>query len=116
MKSSIMKLVGNKIRHYRLQQKMTQEQLAEAIDTSGTYIGRLERGEQNMQLLTLEKIASALHIDVSALFNIQEAQTSEQFFDAKNNQVLWNIILLLEKRSKSDQQRAYRVLKEMFTP
>ncbi|WP_068612509.1 helix-turn-helix domain-containing protein [Paenibacillus tuaregi] len=104
------KALGDKIRHYRLKQNLTQEQLAEAIDTSGTYIGRLERGEQNVQLLTLERIAAALDVSIYAFF------TGDQFEQLKDYEAIWDCVLLLKNQSVADQQRAFRVLKEMFTP
>ncbi|RRJ66845.1 XRE family transcriptional regulator [Paenibacillus oralis] len=41
---------------------LTQEQLAEALDTYGSFIGRLERDEQNVQFATLQKIADTLYM------------------------------------------------------
>ncbi|MHB0861900.1 helix-turn-helix domain-containing protein [Paenibacillus sp. SEL3] len=49
------KLLGTKIRQFRKLRGITQEQLAEASDSTGSYIGKLERGEVNVQIKTLEK-------------------------------------------------------------
>lgn len=43
---NIMQHIGAKIRLYRLAKHLTQEQLADCIGSTGTYIGRLERGEK----------------------------------------------------------------------
>lgn len=102
------KQVGDRIRHYRNLKGLTQEQLAELVDTYGTYIGRLERGEQNVQLETLEKIADALQISVYALFN------HSQFQHLKNQEWIWQVIHLLEEQPIHEQERAFRVLSEMF--
>ncbi|MDO3682015.1 helix-turn-helix domain-containing protein [Paenibacillus ehimensis] len=106
---SLAKMIGEQIRHYRNLRGLTQEQLAEILESHGTYIGRLERGEQNVQLATLEKIAEALHISVFAFFN------HDQFEHLKNQEWIWRTVLLLQEKAEIDQQRAYRVLKEMFT-
>lgn len=103
------KFVGERIRHYRNLRGLTQEQLAEALETQGTYIGRVERGEQNLQLQTLEKIADALHIDVYALF-----EQSDSFEHLKQEQAIWRTVMLLQEQSLQDQERAFRVLQEMF--
>lgn len=100
--------VGEQIRHYRSLKGWTQEQLAAALDTQGTYIGRVERGEQNVQLNTLEKIADALHISVYAFF------AQPPFDQLKNEDWIWQVVMLLKQQDNQEQQRAYRVLKEIF--
>jgi transcriptional regulator with XRE-family HTH domain len=87
---------------------LSQEELAEAIQSKGSYIGRLERGEQNVQLQTLVKISEALHISVFALFD------SNPFGHLHNKEWIWRVVHLLQEQSLVDQERAYRVLKEMF--
>ncbi|MBP2111642.1 helix-turn-helix domain-containing protein [Paenibacillus silagei] len=104
----VAKQVGDQVRHYRNLKGLTQEQLAELVDTYGTYIGRLERGEQNVQLETLEKIADALQISVYALFN------HSQFDHLNNQEWIWRVVHLLQEQSTDEQEKAYRVLSEMF--
>ena len=38
--------IGQRIRNYRLQQKLSQEELAEKCGMHPTYIGQVERGEK----------------------------------------------------------------------
>ncbi len=104
----ILKTVGEHIRHYRTLRGWTQEQLAEALDSQGTYIGRVERGEQNVQLSTLEKIADALNISVDALFN------QNTFEHLQKDEWMWQVVMLLKEQDRQNQERAFRVLKEMF--
>lgn len=104
----VAKQIGIKVRHYRKLKGLTQEQLAEALDTYGSYIGRLERGEQNVQLETLQKIADALQISVYTLF------VHPQFDHLKDQEWIWQTIHLLQEQPIDDQERAFRVLKEMF--
>lgn len=103
------KSIGEQIRHYRTLNGMTQEQLAEALDSQGTYIGRVERGEQNLQLHTLEKIAEALHTNVMVSFD------HEQFERFKSDEWIWKTIMLLKENNVKDQEWAFRVLRELFT-
>jgi transcriptional regulator with XRE-family HTH domain len=47
---------------------MTQEQLGEKIGSDGPRVGRLEKGSENPTLETIDKLATALSVDVSDLF------------------------------------------------
>lgn len=55
--------------YYRKQAGLTQEKLAEAIDMSTSYIGDMEARERFPSAETIDKIAAALEIPVSLLFN-----------------------------------------------
>ncbi|MDE6780717.1 MAG: helix-turn-helix domain-containing protein [Ruminococcus sp.] len=69
---------GRRIRSYRIQQRMSQEVLAEKCGLHPTYIGQLERGEKNATLESIEKIAAGLSISLSRLFeNIGTENDSE---------------------------------------
>lgn len=64
----INKKVGKKIQRTRKVVKMTQEELSEKVGLHVTSIGRIERGEANPPVSTIEKIARALKVHVSELF------------------------------------------------
>lgn len=66
--SDIAKIVGQRIRNYRIQLGLSQEKLAELSGCHPTYIGQLERGEKNATLESIEKISLALNISLSKLF------------------------------------------------
>jgi DNA-binding XRE family transcriptional regulator len=51
----------------RLQQGMSQSELAVAISTSQAAISRLESGEQEPRLVTLRKLAAALEVDLNVI-------------------------------------------------
>lgn len=67
--ANILLLVGARIRELRNQKGWTQEQLAEKAGFYYTYIGGIERGETNVSLLNLQKIATALQVEVNELFS-----------------------------------------------
>ena len=59
--------LGENIRSLREQQGLSQEDLAEKADLDRTYIGGVERGERNLTILSLLKIAGALKCDLSQI-------------------------------------------------
>lgn len=54
--------IGDRIRDLRTEANLSQEKLAFACDLDRTYIGSVERGERNISILNLNKIAKALKI------------------------------------------------------
>jgi len=65
--AEINKKVGLKIRKYREKKGWSQEQLAFEADLHRAYIGHIERGEKNIGLINLEKIAKALSVNLKNL-------------------------------------------------
>ena len=59
--------VGAAIRRARKALGMSQEALAHAAELDRSYVGGLERGEHNLTLMSLAKIARALDMQVRDL-------------------------------------------------
>lgn len=59
--SEIAKIIGQRVRNYRIDKGLSQEKLAELSGCHPTYIGQVERGEKNATLESIEKIASAMN-------------------------------------------------------
>ena len=69
MKSEILIQFGNRVKELRKAQNMSQEDLADAAGLHRTYIGMIERAEKNITLVNIEKIAKALKVKITDLFN-----------------------------------------------
>ena len=65
--AEINKIVGLNIRKYREKKGWSQEQLGLEADLHRAYIGQIERGEKNIGLINLQKIAEALKVRVQML-------------------------------------------------
>lgn len=63
--------IGNKIRELRTEAGLSQEKLAFACDLDRTYIGSVERGERNISVINLRKIAKALNQEITILLNVE---------------------------------------------
>ena len=61
------KIVGDKIREQRKAQGISQDALALACKVDRSYMGRIERGEVNITLEKLYRIASALECEAKCL-------------------------------------------------
>ena len=59
--------IGKKIRKYRKERGMTQEELAEKLDLSINYVGALERAEKNLTVTNLINIANVLGVTADML-------------------------------------------------
>lgn len=65
----IRKEFGQRVRALRARCGVSQEWLAERSDLDRTYISSMERGERNVSLLNIERIAAALHVTIEYLFS-----------------------------------------------
>ena len=63
------KAFGDNLRRLRHKKGLTQEGLALACGMDRSYIGGVERGERNVSLVNITKIANALDIPVKELFS-----------------------------------------------
>lgn len=59
--------IGDQIRSVRASKGFSQEGLAAAATLGRTYMGRVERGEQNISIQNLIKIAFTLNVNVGEL-------------------------------------------------
>jgi transcriptional regulator with XRE-family HTH domain len=67
----LLQKIGERIRILRLKAGFSQEKLSFECDLDRTYIGSVERGERNISIINLSKLAKALHISVSNLLEIE---------------------------------------------
>jgi transcriptional regulator with XRE-family HTH domain len=66
-KQSALRALGFTIRQVRQKKNWSQEELAEYANLHRNYVGSTERGERNIAILNIIKIAKALGIKASEL-------------------------------------------------
>ena len=103
--TDIAKIIGQRIRNYRTQKGLSQEKLAELAGCHPTYIGQLERGEKNATLESVEKIASAMDISLSELF--------DKLGKSGGNNIAAKCYDLVASKNEAEQKQLYKMLQEM---
>jgi transcriptional regulator with XRE-family HTH domain len=59
---------GKALRNRREKLGVSQEEFADMCELDRTYVGGVERGERNLSLINIEKIALAFRVSMSELF------------------------------------------------
>jgi transcriptional regulator with XRE-family HTH domain len=63
MEGDLQQAVGRSLRAYRQVRGLSQEAFADELGVHRTYMGGIERGERNLTLKSLERIASQIDVD-----------------------------------------------------
>jgi len=66
--SSLRRTLAQTLRKLRAERGLSQEELADAAGLHRTFVGAVERGERNISLDNIGKIATALDVPASVLF------------------------------------------------
>ena len=62
-------IFARNIRELRVKQGFSQEELADIAGLHRTYVGSVERGERNISIDNMERLANALKIRIQDLLN-----------------------------------------------
>ena len=69
--------IGQRIRKLRRDKEVTQEQMAEIVGISKSFVGHIERGEKVLSVETLARICKGLDVDMHYLvFGGSKANTA----------------------------------------
>lgn len=74
---NILKIIGSNIKHYRTFLGLSQEKLAELSGLHRTYVGAVERGERNISLKNIDRLAKVLAIEPYLLLKKKSQQLNE---------------------------------------
>jgi transcriptional regulator with XRE-family HTH domain len=103
----VQKLIGKRIKMYRMAKGLTQEELAEKIGLSRNYYSAAERGVYS---LNLDKVVE--------IINILDCSADEIFADVINNGYKIKTTILSEKLSslpKDEQERILSIVDTLVT-
>ena len=63
MEGNLQRQLGRNLRAWRTERGISQEKMAEIVGVHRTYMGALERGERNVSLKSVERLAKAVGVD-----------------------------------------------------
>lgn len=87
--------LGRRLREERIRCGLTQEQVAESVNVSTTYIGLIERGERSATLEKLVTLAQCFHVTVD--FLLQDSIAPTETMQDKLLLSLWSTATEREK-------------------
>lgn len=67
MEGDLQRTLGRNLLAFRMEKGLSQETFADALGVHRTYMGGVERGERNLTLKSVEKIAAKLEVDPISL-------------------------------------------------
>jgi transcriptional regulator with XRE-family HTH domain len=73
MEGDLQRILGRNLRAYREGKNLSQEAFADELGVHRTYMGGIERGERNLTLKSLERIAERLGLDPLSLLQPTDA-------------------------------------------
>lgn len=72
MEGDLQRTVGANLRRYRQERGLSQEAFADLVGVHRTYMGGLERGERNLTLRSLERLAAVIEVEPLELLQCSE--------------------------------------------
>ena len=103
---SIKKQFGARIKEIREKRALNQEQLAELVGMESRHISRIETGKSFTTLENIEKIASALNVEVGKLFSFGHKNDREILIKEINN--------YLENANEEKLEFIYKLISSVF--
>lgn len=82
------RIVGNRIRYFRLRRNFSQHQLASALDISYQQLHKYEKGSNSASASRLADIAEVLGVRVDGFFDEAEEPSDEHIYDREQIQLI----------------------------
>jgi transcriptional regulator with XRE-family HTH domain len=100
-------LLGQRIRTLRRLKGWTQQELGDKADVNYKFIGEIERSRQNPSFMILEKIATALGVDLYELFRFEQEFQNRKIVEA-------SLLNILKKMPEEDLKKFHLILHTLY--
>ena len=101
---NIQQKLGARLRTFRMIRQYSIEELAHKAGLNPAHLGKIERGERNFTIQSLDKIVQALDISYATLFRFETEVTP-----VENPTILKTVSYLTEMTAK-EQEHIYRTV------
>lgn len=98
VRSKIQVRFGIRVRALRQGAGLSQMELGKRAELDHTYVGGIERGERNLSIEAIEKVANGLEIDIVQLFQHSSHRSVE-------SQQIAELVILLERKDEGTIKR-----------
>ena len=99
---------GQRVRALRKSADISQMELGERAGIDHTYIGGIERGERNLSIEAIAKVAKGLGVEIVELFHFSTKKLTV------TNPHLADLVALLEQRDATDTKRALELVQAVL--
>ncbi len=105
---NIQKQLGIRLRTFRIIRQYSIEELADKAGLNAAHLGKIERGERNFTIQSLDKVVTALEISYTDLFSFEK-----EIAPVENPIILKTVSYLTEMTAK-EQEHIYKTV-QMFS-
>ena len=101
--------LGRRLRHLRKERLLTQEEVAERAGLNAKYYAQVERGQRNISIGSLLKIADGLGVSPADLFQFPYLRQLTN----EDEEIIALVTHLITHGSKKSKRLAHALLKEL---
>lgn len=102
----IRQLIGLRIKQLRRARELSQEELSEKVGISSKYLSSIERGKENPTLDTFIRLALALNVEISELFNYMHEKSP--------GELRQTILSMIKGSDKEKLELATKIVKDIY--
>jgi transcriptional regulator with XRE-family HTH domain len=105
----IYRIIGLNIRLFRKKNRLGLDGLAEKAGISGSFLSNIERGTRKPTLYTIERLAFALGIGVTALLSLKEKNASLP----EDSRLVFETMKLVTSKTHDEKRKILNILKQL---
>ncbi|MGI6728337.1 MAG: helix-turn-helix domain-containing protein [Anaerovoracaceae bacterium] len=97
--------LGAQLRHFRILKDYSIEELSHKAGLNPAHLGKIERGERNFTVKSLNKIVEALEVPYSQIFDFEEVEITP-----KTNPIIEKTLSYLNTMTTEEQKHIYKTV------
>lgn len=110
-KNYLQKYISQKVKYFRTQNKMSQEELSEQAGLGLKYINQLENQNVNLTIHSLEKVIAALNLTPEEFFNFNSLEATT---DKTDNLSLKRVNMKLKQLPATKREKLLAIFEDIL--